>query len=137
MKLLLDIDVVLDVILAREPWGREASRLFALIASGRVEGYIAGHTVTTAHYIMGRAVQRSTALTALADLLRIVDVVPASKADFMEAMTLEFRDFEDAVQAVCALKVGAEVIVTRDAGDFAGFVIPALPPAAVIARLGP
>lgn len=137
MKLLLDIDVVLDVILAREPWGREASRLFASIAGGRAEAYIAGHAVTTAHYIMGRVVQRNTALTALADLLRIVDVVPVSKQDFIEAMALEFRDFEDAVQAVCALKVGAEAIVTRDAGDFAGFVIPALAPAAVAARLGP
>jgi predicted nucleic acid-binding protein len=137
VKLLLDINVVLDVLLAREPWGRDASRLFAMMPSGRVEAYVAGHAVTTAHYIMGRAVERSTALTALADLLRIVDVVPVSKTDFIEAMALEFRDIEDAVQAVCALKVGAEVIVTRDAGDFAGFVIPAIPPAVVVARLGP
>jgi predicted nucleic acid-binding protein len=135
VKLLLDVDVVLDVILAREPWGREASRLFAIVASGGAEGYVAGHTITTAHYIVGRAVARQPALTAMADLLRIVEVVPVEKADFMEALGLGFRDFEDAVQAVCALKVGADVIVTRDAADFTGFPIPALPPGAVLASL--
>jgi predicted nucleic acid-binding protein len=135
VKLLLDINVVLDVVLAREPWGREASRLFAIMEDGGADGYLAGHTITTVYYITARAVGAQKATAILVDLLRTMHVVPVEKSDFIEAATLGFRDFEDAVQAVCALKIGADAIVTRDVGDFAASPIPALPAGSILARL--
>ena len=38
----------------------------------------------------------------------------------------EVDDFEDCLQAECALEVGAEYIITRNSSDFTGSVIPAI-----------
>ena len=52
MRLLVDINVALDVILERDPWVIEGALLFSAIQEGRAEGYLAGHTIPTIHYIV-------------------------------------------------------------------------------------
>lgn len=135
MKLLLDINVILDVVLERRPWLVEAARLFDAVEAGEATAFVAGHTVTTAHYFFRKALGTGDAAAAVASLLRLVEVVPVEKADFFHAAALGGRDFEDAVQMVCALKVGADYIVTRDEKDFQGSAIRARTPAAVLALL--
>lgn len=124
MKLLLDINVVLDVILARTPWVREAAHLLSAIEEGGAEGYVAGHTITTVHYIVAKEKGRRVAATAVADLLRLVHAVPLGDADFQQALVLGLGDFEDAVQAAAALRIGADYIVTRNEQDFRGISVP-------------
>ena len=92
----------------------------AAVEAGRVEGLVAGHTVTTVHYIVAKAVGRQTAATAVSDLLRIVGVVPTESAHFHHALVLGLPDYEDAVQAAACLKVGADFLVTRNAKDYKG-----------------
>jgi predicted nucleic acid-binding protein len=120
VRLLLDTNVILDVILGRAPWAAEAAALLAAVEAGRVEGFVAGHTVTTVHYIVAKAAGRQTAATAVSDLLRIVGVVPMESADFHHALVLGLADYEDAVQAAACLKVGADFLVTRNAKDYRG-----------------
>lgn len=135
MKLLLDINVLIDVVLARQPWSADAARLLDAIEAGEASGYVAGHTITTAHYIFRKALGAADAAAAIASMLRVLDVVPVEKADFFHAAAMGGRDFEDAVQMVCALKVGADYIVTRDERDFQGSAIPARSPASVLTLL--
>lgn len=124
MKLLLDTNVVLDVILARPPWAQEAAPLLSAVEEGRAEGYVAAHTITTIHYIVAREKGRRLAATAVTDLLRIVHVVPLGDADFQQALVLRLGDFEDAVQAAAALKIGADYLITRNPQDFEGIPVP-------------
>jgi predicted nucleic acid-binding protein len=127
MRLLLDINVVLDVLLEREEFIRESGALLSAVEAGGSEdtivGYIAGHTVTTIHYLVKRARGREAAGTAVADLLRVARVVPLELVDFAQALAMDslgVKDFEDAVQAAAALKIGADFLVTRDRKDFQG-----------------
>jgi predicted nucleic acid-binding protein len=124
VKLLLDINIVLDVVLDRAPWVSEAAALLSAIEQGRVEGHVAGHTVTTIHYIVARARNRAAAAAAVSDLLRILRVVPLGDADFQQALVLGLSDFEDAVQAAAALQIGADYLVTRNEPDFRGIAVP-------------
>jgi hypothetical protein len=50
VKLLLDINVVLDVALNRMPFVVDAALALAAIDRGRAQGYVAAHTVTTVFY---------------------------------------------------------------------------------------
>jgi predicted nucleic acid-binding protein len=118
--LLVDTNVVLDVLLARAPWDAEAALLLDAIARGRAVGYVAGHTLTTIHYIVERAKNRTAAVTVVADLLLLVDVVPLDAADFQRALALGLRDYEDAAQVAACLRVGADFLVTRNPRDFKG-----------------
>lgn len=118
MKILFDVNVILDVLLDRDEWVAESASLLDLAERGKISGYVAWHTITTAHYIVARAAGRRKAAAAVTDLLRILHVVPIGEPDFAQALVLGFPDFEDAVQAAAALKVGADYIATRNASDF-------------------
>jgi predicted nucleic acid-binding protein len=124
MKLLLDINVLLDVLLQRDPWAEPAARLLSKIERGEANGFVAGHTLTTIHYVVSRARDRQSADAAVTDLLRFLEVVPIEKMDFSQALVLPMDDFEDAVQAAAALKVGADYLVTRDEKGFGRLTIP-------------
>ena len=136
MRLLLDINVVLDVILEREPWVAEGALLFSAIQEGHAEGYLAGHTIPTIHYIVREnRKDRSVADSAVGKLLRIFTVVAAENADLQQALALGFSDFEDAVQVACAVKANADRIVTRNAKDFRKSPIACESPGAVLASI--
>ncbi|HEU4457158.1 MAG TPA: PIN domain-containing protein [Longimicrobium sp.] len=132
MRLLLDINVVLDVALNRQPWAADAAQILNAADTARVVGYVAGHTITTAFYVISKAQGSQAALVAVSDLLRFLDVVAVEKADLHQAIALGMRDFEDAVQAACALKVGADYIVTRNEKDFQGLPIAARSPGSIL-----
>jgi predicted nucleic acid-binding protein len=136
MRLLVDINVALDVILERAPWVTEAALLFSAIQEGRAAGYLAGHTIPTLHYIVRENRRdRAVADAAVGRLLRIFDVVSAENADFHHALGLGFPDFEDAVQVACAVKANADFIVTRNTRDFKKSPIACEPPGAVLATI--
>jgi len=120
ITLLLDTNVVLDVILARAPWDGDAVLLLDAISRGHARGFVAGHAVTTVHYIVQRSKGRAAAATAVNDLLQLVDVVPLALSDFGRALSLGIADYEDAVQAAAYLRIGADTLVTRNARDFTG-----------------
>jgi predicted nucleic acid-binding protein len=126
MKLLLDINVLLDLVLERNPWAGSAARLLTRVERGEVEGHVPEHTLTTIHYVVSRAKDRHAAAAAVTDLLRFLEVVPIEKVDFSQALVLPMDDFEGAVQAAAALKIGADYIVTRDEKGFGGLSIPSV-----------
>jgi predicted nucleic acid-binding protein len=135
LSLLIDINVVLDVVLERAPWVGDATALFDLVARGQVPAYIAGHTVTTVHYIVERERDRRAATTAVGDLLTLFPVVPLDTADVQRALALRLRDYEDAVQAVACLRIGADFLVTRNPKDFRGAPVTLRAPGEVLALI--
>jgi predicted nucleic acid-binding protein len=144
MKLLIDINVILDVVEEREPFKEDSGELLTRLEQGNPgdgpHGFIAGHTITTLYYLAARAKGRVVAAAAVADLLRIVQVVPLDMIDFTQALTLHaagVKDFEDAVQVAAALKVGADALVTRDGRHYRAIPdLAILTPAEALRRLG-
>jgi predicted nucleic acid-binding protein len=118
--LLIDTNVLLDVILDRSPWANEATALLDRVAGGRAKGYVAGHSITTIHYLVARSATRTRAVTAISDLIEILDIVPLGNDDFQRALALELGDFEDSVQVAACLRVAADILVSRNARDFKG-----------------
>lgn len=136
MRLLVDINVVLDVVLERAPGVSEGALLFSAIQEGRAEGFLTGHTIPTIHYIVREnRKDRAVADAAVGKLLRIFTVVAAENAELHQALALGFTDFQDAVQAACAVKVNADWIVTRNTRDFKKSPIACEPPGAVLAAI--
>ena len=135
MKLLLDINVLLDVLPQRDPWAGPTASLLTRIDRGEATGFVAAHTLTTIYYVVSRARDRQSAATAVTDLLRFLEVVPIEKVDFSQALVLPMDDFEDAVQAAAALKIGVDYIVTRDKKGFGGLTVPSVNSGEVLSLL--
>lgn len=75
------------------------------------------------------------ATQAIHDLVDILDVVAVERPEFQRAPTLDVTDFEDAVQAAAALRLGADYLVTRNERDFKGAPVPTAKPSTLLSLL--
>ena len=69
IKVLIDTNIVLDLLLEREPFVNDAIALFELVELGQVKGYLAATTITNIFYILREAQGRDTALQAITRLI--------------------------------------------------------------------
>jgi predicted nucleic acid-binding protein len=121
MQVLFDTNVLLDALLAREPFIADAAFLLEAVEAGRLEGFMSATTVTDVHYLVGRQTKSAeTAMKAVTHLLVLMEICPVDRGVLEEAITLGLADFEDAVQVACAISLGLEAIVTRDVYGFSG-----------------
>lgn len=127
-RILVDLNVVLDVLLERAPHVEASAALWAAIEQGEAEGRLAAHCVTTLHYLATRARDRAFGDRCIADVLSVFAVAPVDQNVLAEALALGWGDFEDAVCAAAARASGCSVITTRDPRGFRGSTCPALTP---------
>jgi predicted nucleic acid-binding protein len=134
-RILVDTNVILDVVLARKPWAGDATSLLDAVAKGRARGYVAGHAVTTVHYVVEKERGRAVAATAVSDLLQLLTVVPLHGEDFQRALGLALEDYEDGVQVAACFQVEADYLVTRNSKDFVGAPVASRTPGEILALL--
>ncbi|MCX6348146.1 MAG: PIN domain-containing protein [Candidatus Aureabacteria bacterium] len=118
MRVLLDTNVVLDVLLARRPFVVASAGVFGLVEHSRIEGLLCATTITTINYLLTRAMPRPAARQALQKILELFEIAPVNRAVLEEAIRSKVTDFEDAVLDQAGRLAGAEVIVTRNQLDF-------------------
>ncbi|VGO22977.1 type II toxin-antitoxin system VapC family toxin [Pontiella sulfatireligans] len=118
MKILVDTDVLLDVALDRPPFSEPAGELMDLLQQGRATGFVAWHSISNFYYICASSQNDKTVRAFLADLFSFIQIAPVSTTDMQRALSLNMKDFEDAMQAASALACGAEIIATRNLRDY-------------------
>ena len=124
MRALFDTNVVLDLLLDREPFSLDAARCFSRVEAGEIEGWLCGTTVTTLHYLIRKSVGATKAREGISLLLSLFEIAPVNKTVLERALNLPFKDFEDAVLHESARLVNADVIITRNTADFKHSNIP-------------
>lgn len=118
MKVLIDTNIVLDVLLDREPFAVLASRLFELVESGHLEGVVGATTITTIDYFLRKSLPSKVAVDTLKKILKLFEIAPVNRLVLEDALESGFTDFEDSVLHAAALHVGAQAIITRDDKGF-------------------
>ena len=118
MIVLFDINVVLDVLLRREPHAAPAVRLFSAVEQGDLSGILAASTLPTIYYVATKTVGAARARAHLRSLLKLFTVAPVNRAILEDALTLPFSDYEDAILHEAARHAGAAGVVTRNLKDF-------------------
>ena len=132
MRLLIDINVLLDVALQR-PGAPASARLLALCGRQH-EGWLAWHSVATLAYLIERQLSAISGRDFIRSMLVWADVAKSGRPDALAALDLPMRDFEDALQAAAAMACGAQFIITRNERDFKASPVPALSPEAFLLR---
>jgi predicted nucleic acid-binding protein len=134
-RLLLDLNVFLDVILDRQPDADVAAALWAAIERGRAQGMVSAHGVTTIFYILEKAKGAAFARTGVEDLVRVFSVAPVDDEVVKRALTFDWPDFEDAVCAAAAEASACDALVTRDPVGYPDPPLPVIDPAAALSWL--
>ena len=132
MRILFDTNVLLDALLEREPYMRDAAQLLAAVEMGTLSGLLGATTVTTIAYIAERALGRERTLQGIYRLLTLFEVAPVTRAVLEDALRLDFQDFEDGVLHEAARHAAAEGIVTRNVRDFSQAVLAVYTPAELL-----
>ena len=135
MRVLIDTNVVLDVLLKREPWAADAAGVWRLCLEGTVTGYISASSCTDIFYIARRHTDRERARIAVRLCLDTFAVCPIDQSTLEMAYMLPGTDFEDNLQVACSILGGLEFIVTRNGDDFRDSPVPAVTSAELLQRI--
>jgi predicted nucleic acid-binding protein len=131
MRLLLDTNVIVDIVSEREGY-TESLQLLRYCEAKFAEGFISVVSVMDVMYILRkykpREAGRPTLREAMQIMLAILNTAVIQKSDILGAFTGDMDDYEDAVQANCARRIGADYIVTRNLPDFTASPVPAVSP---------
>ncbi len=136
-RILFDINIVLDVLLDRKPHVEASAEVWAAVEAGTAEGWLAGHTVTTIHYLIRKETGAAKATKLVSAILRVFQVAAVDGAVIQQALHLSCPDFEDAVTAAAARTAGCDYIVTRNPRGFRGSPVRPMTPEAALPLLGP
>ena len=128
MKLIFDTNVVLDVLLVREPFNNDALQLFACTERGELDSYICATIITTIHYLASKSLGPKQTKVLVKNLLTLFEVAPVNRLVLESAEELGFSDFEDAVLHEAGRHVGVQAIITRDPKGFAKAQLPVYAP---------
>ena len=135
MSVLLDTDVLIDLVLDRQPYSRSAADLLEQIQTTGYRAFIAWHTVANFHYLVSPSRGRRNARDFIVELARFVGVAAGDAQAIRYAATLPMKDFEDAMQVAAARLCGASCIVTRNIKDYERSPTPAITPQQALGRL--
>ena len=128
MVLLIDANIVLDVLMNRQPYYENSRLIWKMCLRKQAEGYISALTFANIAYVMRKQLtpeRRKYLLGALSSLFRFEEL---SYDDLRTAANMKWRDFEDAVQSSTASRINADYIITRNTKDYQDSPIPAITP---------
>lgn len=125
---MLDINVLLDYYLARQPFVADARQIMRLGDAQSFDAYIAATTTTHIYYFARKYKDDKEARKVIIRLLSTMQVATLNLRTLSFALTLPLTDYEDAVQVACAMAYRVDAIVTRDANDFKNSPIPVYAP---------
>ena len=119
MKLLIDTNILLDVLLKKESFYYKAVEVLELVQYDNVQEYVSAAAVTDIYYIAYKYLKdKELVRQLLKRLMGIVSIAAVSEKEIEEALELAWNDFEDSVQYVVALLNEMDGIVTRNPKDY-------------------
>ena len=136
MRAVIDTCVILDALQSRVPFEKDAQTIFLLAASEQFIGCITAKSVADLCYITHKHThsdkETRSILNKLFDLFELIDT---AGADCLHALPSAVSDYEDAIMAQTAKRIGADCIITRNEADYKAAGIKIYSPQAFIEAL--
>ncbi|MBM3170962.1 MAG: PIN domain-containing protein [Bacteroidetes bacterium] len=128
-KVFLDTNILVDLIADRKPFSKHAIEIFKSAEEHKTQLYSSSHSISTTHYLLKKFVEEKELRDILFNLFDFIEVVPVNLDILKKGLRSSHKDFEDAVQILCASSItGINCIVTRNKKDFKTSEIAVLTP---------
>ena len=135
MVLLIDTNVILDVLINRPAFVKDSSMIWKLCETEQARGYISTLTYANMMYVMRKQMTQDQIAEIFPKLSLIFEFADFSPAVLERAVTMKWKDFEDAVQSATAEAIHADYIITRNLKDFTQSRVMAFTPSELLARI--
>jgi len=127
--LFIDTDVIIDFLIDRKPYSREAAVIFTLIEQKKIKGYVSSLTFSNLYYVLRKIESHNKVKSKLESLSQIIGILKVEEQTIKDALASEFPDFEESIQYFCALgSKKIDVIITRNTKDYKKSDIPVMTP---------
>lgn len=117
-RVLVDTDVILDLLLGRQPFYPSASRLFVAFQEAQLEGHVSSLAFSNLFYLLRKEGGAPEAIAILRKLRLVTRVLTVNEKIIDLALASTFTDFEDAIQYFTAAEGELDAIVTRNRRDY-------------------
>ncbi len=128
MRILIDANILLDVLQAREPFLEDSALVWKCCEARKAEGYFSALTFANLVYILRKELTPPAIKELYAKLQRIFQVADLTHPILSQAASMCWKDYEDAVQSAIAESIEADFIVTRNKKDFLSSSVIAVTP---------
>ena len=129
MKVLVDPNIVLDVLLRREPHFTASYEILNLAVQDKLDVMITTSCGTDIYYLLRKGgMDYSATRNALSQLFFFTILADVLSDDIQCALSSCVMDFEDAVIVEVARRYACHSIMTRNTKDFIASDIPAIEP---------
>lgn len=119
MRVLIDTNVILDVLLKRSPFYEAAIEVLKLSVREDIQEFVSDSAITDIYYIAYKNMRdKAVVRELLKKLLLIVSVAGVSEEEIQKALELGWKDFEDSVQYSVALLNEMNGLITRNVKDY-------------------
>jgi predicted nucleic acid-binding protein len=118
VNVLVDTNILLDVLARREPFYADSARVWTLAETSEIAGFASTLSLANLFYLLRRTKGQRAARKAVSILRDIFSLVPFDAQIANQAIDSDIKDFEDAIQFFSAVRVSADVLVTRNPKDF-------------------
>ena len=129
MKVLIDTNVALNILLNQPNFYAGSKKVFDLAETGVFAAFISASAITDIYYIASKSLGKKAARENIKQhLLQVFKPAAVTDSHIYQALDLEWDDFEDSVQYIVGESFSADYIVTRNTEDFASGSIIAITP---------
>lgn len=128
MKIVFDTNIVLDVLLEREPFASLSINLFNAVEQQVIQGYLCATTITTIDYLLSKSLGKVSAKLAINRLLDLFAIAEVNDVILKAAINSNFSDFEDAVLYHSGVYASVDGFLTRNSKDFKTASLPIYSP---------
>ena len=117
-KILVDVNISLDLLLDRKPFVEDSGRIFELGEQKKIDLMISAISIDTLFYVIRPAMGAGKATETIRDLLKITKIAPVTAYVIKKALDAGWSDLEDAIQYFTAVNAGCTCLLTRNISDY-------------------
>lgn len=128
MIVFLDTNVIIDFYAQREDFYRPAALIIDLAQRKEIEIAVSSTSFVNAFYILRKKYDKESLYCYMKGLADLCHITPVDRSVVGKALEVRWDDFEDCTQALSAVEIQADVIVTRNVADFQSSTIKVMTP---------
>jgi len=129
MKVLVDSNVVLDMLLNRSAFIVSSKAIFDFAEQKQITGFISASAITDIFYFVNKEFKdKEMVYQTIEKLTFLFSIIPVTETTIEKAFTLRWQDFEDAVQYTAAQENDIAYIITRNEADYKSSSLPCMSP---------
>ena len=136
-NLFIDTDVIIDFLIDRKPFSREAAIIFTLIEQNKLKGYASSLTFSNLYYVLRKFESHTKVILKLDSLSKLLAILKVDDRIIRNSISSGFPDLEDSIQYYCASdNKKIEVIITRNTKDYKNSDLPVMTPGDFLNTVG-